>query len=345
MSRRLARIPSVLVIGLCVLALAASAGHGLAAKKPLSYDAYDGWRSIQGTQLSRDGQWLVYALVPQDGDGELVALNLKTNKEYRSPRGKQPTITVDGKFVVFTVAPLKAEVDKAKKDKKKPEEQPKAGLGIMDLATGDVTTVERVKSFKVPEESGIAVAYLMEPPAKKDEEKKDEAKKEEVKKEPEAEKPEPKPGEPKKEGAAKKRRKRRKRRSPARTSSSGSSPRARRRGSPRSSSTPGRRTAPGWPMASPRRRRRTTALSPGRRPRGRRSRCSKGSGTTRASPSTRRERSSPSPATAMIIRPTSPPRSSITGPRRRSSQPPLPGLAGRSSSRLARGRPSPPGWP
>jgi hypothetical protein len=50
------------------------------AKKPISYDAYDGWRSIQGTQLSRDGQWLVYALVPQDGDGELVALNLKTNK-------------------------------------------------------------------------------------------------------------------------------------------------------------------------------------------------------------------------------------------------------------------------
>ncbi|MCX6567552.1 MAG: hypothetical protein NT147_00680, partial [Candidatus Aminicenantes bacterium] len=68
-----------------------------AVKKPISYDAYDGWRSIQGAQLSRDGQWLVYALVPQDGDGELVALNLKTNKEYRAARGKQPVLTVDGK--------------------------------------------------------------------------------------------------------------------------------------------------------------------------------------------------------------------------------------------------------
>ena len=180
-----------------------------AAKKPLSYDAYDGWRSIQGTQLSRDGQWLVYALVPQDGDGELVVRNLKTDKEFRAARGKQPAVTVDGKFVVFTVAPVKADVDKAKKDKKKPEEQPKSALGIMDLATGEVTTVERVKSFKVPEESGAFVAYLLEPPLKKPDEKKDEAKKEEAKPEakpeikpeakPEPGKEAPKPEEPKKE--------------------------------------------------------------------------------------------------------------------------------------------------
>ncbi|MBP1661166.1 MAG: Peptidase prolyl oligopeptidase active site domain protein, partial [Candidatus Aminicenantes bacterium] len=145
--------------------------------------------------------------VPQDGDGELVALNLKTNKEYRAARGKQPVITVDGKFVVFTIAPPKADVDKAKKDKKKPEEQPKNALGIMELATGKVTTVDRVKSFKVPEESGAFVAYLLEPPLKKPEEKKDEGQKEEAKKEPEAKpavKPEAKPGEEKKEEPKKK---------------------------------------------------------------------------------------------------------------------------------------------
>ncbi len=187
-----------LVLILLVLPLAFTAAAG-AAKKPLSYDAYNGWRSIQGTQLSRDGQWLVYALVPQDGDGELVALNLKTNKEFRAARGKQPVVTVDGKFVVFTIAPPKADVDKAKKDKKKPEEQPKSALGIMDLATGQVTTVDRVKSFKVPEESGAFAAYLLEPPLKKPDEKKDEAKKEEARGQSRRSKPEAKPGEEKKE--------------------------------------------------------------------------------------------------------------------------------------------------
>jgi dipeptidyl aminopeptidase/acylaminoacyl peptidase len=188
----------IVILVALVLPLVAGTGAAAGAKKPISYDAYDGWRSIQGTELSRDGLWLVYALVPQDGDGELVALDLKANKEYRAVRGKQPVLTVDGKFVVFTVAPVKAEVDKAKKDKKKPEEQPKNALGIMDLATGQVTTVDRVKSFKVPEESGAFVAYLLEPPLKKPEDKKDEAKKEpEVK--PEAKKEESKKEEKKKE--------------------------------------------------------------------------------------------------------------------------------------------------
>lgn len=195
MTRRSSSIRSVLILGLCLLAAASLALA--AAKKPLSYDAYDGWRAIQGAQLSRDGQWLVYALVPQDGDGELVVLNLKTNKEFRSPRGKQPILTVDGKFVAFTIAPLKADVDKAKKDKKKPDEQPKPGMGIMNLATGEVKTVDRVKSFKVPEESGAAIAYLLEPPVKTPDEKKADEKKEEAKKAPEAKTEEPKKPEPK----------------------------------------------------------------------------------------------------------------------------------------------------
>ena len=172
----------IVILVALVLPLVVAAGTSAATKKPITYDVYDGWRSIQpGTQLARDGQWLVYALTPQDGDGDLIAVNLNTNKEYRAPRGRAATLTVDGKFVVFTIAPVKAEVDQAKKDKKKPEEQPKSGLGIMDLSTGQVTTVDRVKSFKVPEESGAFVAYVLEPPLKKPDEKK-----EEVKKEPEA---------------------------------------------------------------------------------------------------------------------------------------------------------------
>lgn len=201
MKRYLAPSKSVVIVLALVLALAAAAGQAQSVKKPLGYDAYNGWRSIQSTQLARDGRWLVYALAPQDGDGELVALDLQTNKEYRSPRGRQPVLTADGRHVVFAVAPLKADVDKAKKDKKKPEEQPKSGLGIMDLASGQVTTVERVKSFKVAEDSGAYVAYLLEPPLKKADEKKDEAKKDPAAK-PE-EKTQAKPGEEKKDEAKK----------------------------------------------------------------------------------------------------------------------------------------------
>src|SRR5512132_2151381 len=94
------------------------------SKRPVGYDVYDSWRSIQGTVLSRDGASIVYALVLQDGDGELVVRNLRTGGEHRYPRGKDPALTADGRFVAFVVSPLKDEVDKAKKAGKKEAEMP-----------------------------------------------------------------------------------------------------------------------------------------------------------------------------------------------------------------------------
>src|SRR5262245_7199377 len=144
----------------------ASAGPSGQQKRPITHDVYDSWKSIQGTKVSRDGTWVAYALVPQDGDGELVVRNLKTNAEYRAPRGRDPIITPDAKLVVFAKAPLKADVDKARKAKKKPEEMPKNGVGIVDLSNGRVTTLaEHVKSFRLPEDPLRFVAYLSAPDA------------------------------------------------------------------------------------------------------------------------------------------------------------------------------------
>jgi len=135
-----------------------------AVKKPITHDVYDGWKSIQGTKVSRDGLWVAYALVLQDGDGELVIRNLKTSAEHRAPRGRSPVITPDGRFVVFEKAPLKADLDQARKAKRRPEEMPKPGVGIVDLSSGQVTTLaEHVKSFRLPEDPIRIVAYLTAP--------------------------------------------------------------------------------------------------------------------------------------------------------------------------------------
>jgi dipeptidyl aminopeptidase/acylaminoacyl peptidase len=168
-----------------------------AEKRPLTHHDYDSWRSIQGTQLSRDGKFLAYALIPQDGDGEIVVRNLATGVEWRHGRGyrppapppdfsdptaattffsqvnrlTRPAFTSDSRYLIFMIEPTKAEVTRARKEKKKPEEMPKNALGIMDLASGQVTRIERVKSFQVPEDGAGYIAYLLEP---KPEEKKSE---------------------------------------------------------------------------------------------------------------------------------------------------------------------------
>ena len=161
---------------------------GQEAKRALTHQDYDSWHSIQSPQISRDGKFIAYAYMAQDGDSEIVVRNLASGAEWRAPRGyrppapppddsipnvaeliaanarlSRPFFTADGRFVVFSIEPTKAELNKSKKEKKKPEEMPKNALGIMDTSSGQVARIERVKSFQVPEDGAGFIAYLLEP--------------------------------------------------------------------------------------------------------------------------------------------------------------------------------------
>jgi len=84
-----------------------------------------------------------------------------------------------------------------KNKKKKNDDKPVKKLGIMDLVSGEVTIIDSVKSFSMPEEKGGWVAILKEKPKK--EKEKDADKKESEEKEEKAEKEE-KEEDKKKEG-------------------------------------------------------------------------------------------------------------------------------------------------
>jgi dipeptidyl aminopeptidase/acylaminoacyl peptidase len=185
---------------LCLIALLSSSSLTWAQqpKRPITHGDYDSWRTIQGQQLSRDGKFVAYAYQPEDGDGEIVVRNVISGSEWRAPRGYRPPatppedgnvaefqaaqarlvrpiITADSRFVIFSIEPNKFDVRKAKRDQKKPEDMPKNALGIMDLSNGQVTRIDRVKNFQVPEDGSGFIAYLLDA---KPEEKKPEARKE-----------------------------------------------------------------------------------------------------------------------------------------------------------------------
>jgi dipeptidyl aminopeptidase/acylaminoacyl peptidase len=175
------------------------------AKRPLTYDAVDYWKSIGGTRLSDDGQWLSYSVTSQAEDGELIVRNLKTSQELTHPRGTGAQFTPDGTFVIFTIAQSKADAERERRANRargargggetpaageppaagKPpatteprppaatggrqggrqggaaarDTRPRTGLGIMSLADGTVVTVDRVGSFRLPEENATWLAY------------------------------------------------------------------------------------------------------------------------------------------------------------------------------------------
>lgn len=175
-------------------------------KKPLTHDVYDSWKTIQSPQISPDGRWILYSETPQDGDAHLVIIDLSTKKEARFPLGysgeeteahrkAQASFTADSAHVVYFISPTQEEAEKLKKEKNKKEQKIKLKLGVINLSTGQLTTVERVKSFKFPKENGQWLAYLKEKeepetptekkdekqPAKTPEEEKESEKKPEIK--------------------------------------------------------------------------------------------------------------------------------------------------------------------
>jgi len=122
-------------------------------KQPLSHADYDSWKSIYRPAISDDGKWALYLETPQDGEAELVVINLKNKDEYRhtigysgegtdSERAARAEFNSNGTKVLFLISPSQAEVKKAKKEKKKKDkDKPKKKLGIMDLSSGKVIVI------------------------------------------------------------------------------------------------------------------------------------------------------------------------------------------------------------
>jgi hypothetical protein len=176
------RVPILTSFALLVLSIATV---GAQPPRPLSHKDYDSWRLITGQAISRDGKWVAYAYMSEDADGEVIVRELATGKEYRIPAGnlpqppvvppaevnpeappQRPTVKMrfasDAQWLVFTAFPTKAEVDRARKDKKKPDQMPKKSLAIVNLTNGQVERVANVKSFELPEKGEAWLAYLAE---------------------------------------------------------------------------------------------------------------------------------------------------------------------------------------
>ncbi len=159
-----------------------------AAPRPLTHDDFDAWRGVFTPIVSRDGRWLAYSYMPQDGDGDVVIRELATGKERRlpvgallppaapageegaNPEGPPPaprnirlSFSSDSRFLVSTTHPTKADIAQARKDKKTGDQAPKPGLMIVALAGGDPVRIPAIKSFSLPSRGGSWLAYVKEP--------------------------------------------------------------------------------------------------------------------------------------------------------------------------------------
>ena len=133
-------------------------------KKPLTHAVYDGWKSVGEKAISNNGRYIVYTIVPQEGDGLLVINDMVNGKNREMERGYAPVISQDNRYVVFKIKPRYQDTRQARIKKKKPEEMPKDSMAIILLGTDSIIKIPLIKTFKTPEKSSGWLAYLAEKP-------------------------------------------------------------------------------------------------------------------------------------------------------------------------------------
>ena len=116
------------------------------------------WKSIRTRAVSPDGGWLAYYLAPTEGDSEVVVRSLEDDTEYRFEAGELPMFggggiefSSDSGWVAFRIRPDREAAAKSKKPLPN-------SLGLVDLASGEMTKFERVRSsaFSGTEVSGLS---------------------------------------------------------------------------------------------------------------------------------------------------------------------------------------------
>ena len=131
-----------------------------AQKKELDHTVYDSWQSIRETALHPKGNFVVFTINPQEGDGTLVIRNLASGNEIQIARATGAQFTENGDYLIAKIKPTFAETRKAKIDKKKADEMPKDSLVIVTLANYTIQKIPSVKSFQLAEHGSEMIAYL-----------------------------------------------------------------------------------------------------------------------------------------------------------------------------------------
>jgi len=129
------------------------------AKKPLTEKEYATWKTVDNIKISPSGHVVAYEVNPAKGDGRLVVWR-SSGKSDTIPRGKKPEIGSNDDVVVFSIVQPEDSLRKAKILKVKKEEMPADSFGIFLVKEHKLLKFPKLKSFALPQENSLAVAFL-----------------------------------------------------------------------------------------------------------------------------------------------------------------------------------------
>lgn len=149
---------AVIIFGIGLLSWIAAAysqtgGSAKALPKPADYGQ---WETLSpGASrggLSSDGQWLAYVIGRSNGNNELRIQKLSSSDTKTVAFGTQTSFSADSKWIAYSIGYSEEETAKAP-----PNAPLQNKLGLMNLTSGEMTTIDGVQSFAFSPDGGYIV--------------------------------------------------------------------------------------------------------------------------------------------------------------------------------------------
>lgn len=128
-----------------------------APKRPMDVGDILAFRSMAGTALSPNGQWFAYRLSPLQGDSDVVVRSTSGSQAYTfavGEGGATATFSQDSAWAAITISPTRAQAQ-ANTRARRPNQN---DVTLLNLATGDKTTIQKIQRIAFAGEAGGWVA-------------------------------------------------------------------------------------------------------------------------------------------------------------------------------------------
>ncbi len=128
-------------------------------KKVLDHKDFDIWNRIQNSQISSDGNYIMYSIQRGEEDSFLKIKDKNANLIFEHDRGERGVFSYDSKYAVFTIKEWNDSITEMKRRKVKKDKMPKDTLGIFNLKDKSLIKLSHIKSYKSPEKWSGFIAY------------------------------------------------------------------------------------------------------------------------------------------------------------------------------------------
>jgi len=116
-------------------------------KPPATFADYGKWETLApaGARggFSPDGRWLAYSVNRSGGNNELRVAKLADGTTKTVGFGAQPAYSADSKWLACSLGQSETDQEKLRSEQKPVQNK----LGLLNLATGDMTTLDGIESF------------------------------------------------------------------------------------------------------------------------------------------------------------------------------------------------------